>query len=45
MDVLLLTDIFEEFINMCLLNYRLDPSFYYTSPGFSWDAMLLFTGT
>ena len=45
MDVLLLTDIFENFINVCLQNYRLDPCFYYTAPGLSWDAMLLFTKT
>lgn len=43
MDVLLLADIFEAFVNVCLANYRLDPGFYYTSPGLSWDAMLLFT--
>ena len=32
-DVLLLADVFEEFRNICLENYSLDPAWYYTSPG------------
>ena len=39
-DVLLLVDVFEEFRNICLENYSLDPAWYYTSPGLSWDAAL-----
>ena len=39
-DVLLLTDVFEEFRNICMENYSLDPAWYYTSPGLSWDALL-----
>ena len=39
-DVLLLADVFEEFRNICLENYFLDPAWYYTSPGLSWDALL-----
>ena len=39
-DVLLLADVFEEFRNVCLENYSLDPAWYYTSPGLSWDALL-----
>ena len=39
-DVLLLADGFEEFRNVCLENYSLDPAWYYTSPGLSWDALL-----
>ena len=39
-DVLLLADVFEEFRNICLENYSLDPACYYTSPGLSWDALL-----
>ncbi|XP_074026183.1 uncharacterized protein [Leptinotarsa decemlineata] len=43
-DVLLLCDIFENFRNMSLGTYKLDPAHYFTSPGLSWDAMLKFTG-
>ena len=39
-DVLLLADVFENFRHVCLENYGLDPTWYYTSPGLSWDAML-----
>ena len=39
-DVLLLADVFEEFRNICMDNYSLDPAWYYTSPGLSWDALL-----
>ena len=43
-DVLLLADVFEEFRNVCLENYSLDPAWYYTSPGLSWDALLKHSG-
>lgn len=43
-DVLLLTDIFENFRTMSLHYFKLDPAYYVTAPGFSWDAMLLYTG-
>ena len=36
-DVLLLADVFEEFRNVCMENYSLDPAWYYTSPGLSWE--------
>lgn len=42
-DVLLLCDVFENFRNTCLQYYKLDPAYYVTSPGLSWDAMLLCT--
>lgn len=42
-DVLLLTDVFENFRNVSLLHYRLDPAHYVSSPQLSWDAMLLYT--
>jgi len=42
-DVLLLADIFENFRDVCLNNYKLDPAWYYTSPGLAWDAALKLT--
>ena len=39
-DVNLLADVFENFRNICLKQYKLDPANYYTSPGLSWDALL-----
>ena len=43
-DVLLLTDVFEKFIDTCLKFYRLDRCHHFSSPGLSWDAMLKITG-
>ena len=43
-DVLLLTDVFENFRINCTKFYKLDPCHYFTSPGLSWDAMLRMTG-
>jgi hypothetical protein len=42
-DVLLLADVFENFRNMCMNYYKLDPASYLSAPGLSWDAMLLYT--
>ena len=42
-DILLLTDVFENFRNTCMEYYKLDPCHYFTSPGLSWDAMLKMT--
>ena len=42
-DVLLLADVFENFRNVCMKNYRLDPAWYFTSPGLAWDAALKLT--
>lgn len=42
-DVLLLADIFENFRDSCISSYGLDPAYYYTLPGFTWDAMLKYT--
>lgn len=38
--VFLLTYIYEKFRTVCLSVYELDPTYYYTTPGFSWGAML-----
>ena len=42
-DILLLSDVFENFRKTCLKYYKLDPCHYFTSPGLSWDAMLKMT--
>ncbi|PFX14747.1 hypothetical protein AWC38_SpisGene21073 [Stylophora pistillata] len=42
-DVLLLCDVFENFRKVCKENYDLDPCWYYTAPGFAWDACLKMT--
>lgn len=42
-DVLLLSEIFENFRDVTLANYNLDPANYYTTPGLAWDAALKLT--
>ena len=42
-DVLLLTDVFENFRKTCMQYYKLYACHYFTSPGLSWDAMLKMT--
>ena len=42
-DVLLLSDVFENFRKTCLEYYKLDPCHYFTSQGLSWDSMLKMT--
>ena len=37
-DVLLLANVFEIFINRSLEFYKLNPSYYFSPPGLSWDA-------
>ena len=39
----MLADVFENFRDICSLNYGLDPAHYYTSPGLAWDACLKIT--
>ena len=43
-DVLLLADVFEKFIDMCLKFYKLDPCHYFSFPGLGWHAMLKLNG-
>ena len=43
-DVLLLCDVFEKFIDICLKYYGLDTCYYFSSPGLAWDAMLKMSG-
>jgi len=40
LDILLVTDIMENFRETSLKIYKLDPAWYYTSPGFAWDSTL-----
>lgn len=42
-DVLLLTDVFENFRDLTMLHYRLNAAAFYTAPGLSWAAALKFT--
>lgn len=42
-DVLLLTDVITNFIDVCYKNYELDPCWYYTAPSLAWDSMLKLT--
>ncbi|XP_067211627.1 uncharacterized protein [Linepithema humile] len=42
-DVLLLANIFQNFRNMSIKSYGLDPAHYYTLPGYTWDAMMKYT--
>ena len=43
-DTLLLSDIFENFRNMCLDIYELDPVHFVSVPGLTWQACLIKTG-
>ena len=42
-DFLLLADVFENFRDLCLKIYGLDPVYYFTAPGLAWDACLKMT--
>ena len=42
-DVFLLADVFEKFIDTCMKFYGLHPCHYFSSPGLSWDTMLKMT--
>ena len=43
-DIILLSDVFEQYRKISLTDYKLDPCWSYTSPGFFWSAMLKMTG-
>ena len=43
-DVYLLTNVFENFRDMCLNYYGLDPAYNLTLPNYSWNAFLSLTG-
>ena len=42
-DVLLLADVFENFRDICIKNFKLHPAHYYTASGLAWDASLKVT--
>ncbi|KAK3928252.1 putative DNA polymerase [Frankliniella fusca] len=44
LDTVLLSCVFEAFRRLAIKNYHLDPAFYFSLPGLSWDAALLYTG-
>ena len=39
-NTLLLADVFENFLNMCLEIHELDPARFLTAPGLAWQAAL-----
>jgi hypothetical protein len=39
-DALLLSDVFENFRDVSMVNYCLDPAHYLTTPSLTWDACL-----
>ena len=39
-DTLLLANVFENFRNMCLEIYELDPIYFVSAPGLAWQACL-----
>ena len=43
-DVLLLSDVFENFRETCYQYYKLDPAHYYSAPGLAWNGCLKMTG-
>ena len=43
-DTLLLADVFENFRNMCIKVYELDPAHFLSAPGLTWQAYLKKTG-
>ncbi|XP_054281315.1 uncharacterized protein LOC128998984 [Macrosteles quadrilineatus] len=42
-DILLLADVFEDFRSMSMREFQLDPLYYVSTPGLTFDAMLRYT--
>ena len=42
--MLILADVFENFRDLCLKHYEIDPAYCYSAPGLSWNAGLKYTG-
>ena len=42
-DTLLLSDVFEAFRSTCIKEYELDPCYFVSAPGLSWEACLKLT--
>ena len=42
-DTLLLSDVFETFRKTCIKEYELDPTYFVSAPGLSWEACLKIT--
>ena len=42
-DVILLSDVFENFRCVFMKTYELDPAHFYTAPGLSWNAFLKYS--
>ena len=43
-DILLLADVYENFRNMCLDKYELDPAYFASAPGLAWQDCFKKTG-
>ena len=43
-NTLLLADVYENFRNMCLGKYELDPTYFVSAPGLAWQTCLKKTG-
>ena len=42
-DIPLLADVFENFRNICINQYGMDPAWYVSAPDLAWDAALKVT--
>ncbi|KAB0800410.1 hypothetical protein PPYR_06150 [Photinus pyralis] len=42
-DVLLLSDVFTNFREKCIITHKLEPAFFFTAPGYTWQCMLNYT--